>query len=345
MSKNNSRVSSVSYEAIKAEAAELEIEPGVYLNATGTAEKAPFLLRVIPNEHVDLDRFCQAVARLTGHTFEETRRENDIRMETVAAAAAEGYTYIDTGCVVYELRIAGSVDSTTAAPTRQANPVYLGAYPSRELAASLAAIGAKLSKAAAPFAIATVWGKDSHDRFVTGNGTFQVNGTGFSGPSVALVFPSGTRLPAEVESWKPTYIRATAPQGEDAKAVTLEVTCTMGDGGTVTLPKDNVPFKFVAPPVPAPIVEFVNGNPPGSVVTSENVTLGGAYLTGATVTLKYADDEGAPVAKVLEPMSATDEEIVLADNWYEGLPSSKPNIVFEVKTAGGKATIAADFEA
>ena len=35
MSKNNSRVSSVSYEAIGAQAAELEIEPGVYLKGIG----------------------------------------------------------------------------------------------------------------------------------------------------------------------------------------------------------------------------------------------------------------------------------------------------------------------
>ena len=117
------------------------------------------------------------------------------------------------------------------------------------------------------------------------------------------------------------------------------------DGQVYTVKKTVTILEGDTPPVPAPIVEFVNGNPPGSVVTSENVTLGGAYLTGATVTLKYADGEDVPVAKVLEPMSATDEEIVLADNWYEGLPSSKPNIVFEVKTAGGKATIAADFEA
>lgn len=247
--KNNYRVSSVSYEAIKLEAAELEIEPGVYLNATGTAEKAPYLLRVIPKEKLELDAFCQAVAKLTGHTFEETRRENDIRMEVIAAAAAEGYTYIDTGYITFDLRIAGSIDSTTAVPTREANPVYLAAYPSRDLAASLAAITAKLSKTAAPFKIDTVWGKDSHDRFVTSGGVFQVNGTGFDNPTVMLVFASGTKSPAEVESWKPTYIRATAPSGEDVKTMTLEVTCETKDGTEMTLEKPNVPFKFVSEPI------------------------------------------------------------------------------------------------
>lgn len=254
MSKNNYRVSSVSYEAIKSEAAELEIEPGVYLNATGTAEKAPYLLRVIPKEKLELDAFCQGVAKLTGHTFEETRRENDIRMEVIAEAAAEGYTYIDTGYITFELRIAGSIDSTTAAPTREANPVYLAAYPSRELAASLGAINAKLSKASAPFAISTVWGKDSHDRFITSGGAFQVNGTGFDKdfkPALALVFADGTAKRAEVESWKPSYIRASAPIGRaDAKTVKLEVTSLGKDGEEVTVVKENVPFKYAVEPGP-----------------------------------------------------------------------------------------------
>lgn len=102
MSKNNSRVSSVSYEAIGAQAAELEIEPGVYLNATGTAEKAPYLLRVIPAGYVDADGFYTAVAEKTSHAFEETRREDGIRMEVLAQALREGYTHVDTGYLVFE---------------------------------------------------------------------------------------------------------------------------------------------------------------------------------------------------------------------------------------------------
>lgn len=307
--KNNYRVSSVSYEAIKLEAAELEIEPGVYLNATGTAEKAPYLLRVIPKEKLELDAFCQAVAKLTGHSFEETRRENDIRMEVIAAAAAEGYTYIDTGYITFDLRIAGSIDSTTAAPTREANPVYLAAYPSRDLAASLAAITAKLSKADAPFKIDTVWGKDSHDRFVTSGGVFQVNGTGFDNPAVMLVFASGTKSPAEVESWKPTYIRATAPDGEDVKTMTLEVTCEAKDGTEVTLEKPNVPFRCAEPVDPtAPRIRNVRDGSDESLIDtvhegggiiSEGVNLGGvtAYkmrytmTSGETKTIEYDLEE------------------------------------------------------
>ena len=344
MSKNNYRVSSVSYEAIKLEAAELEIEPGVYLNATGTAEKAPYLLRVIPKEKLELDAFCQTVAKLTGHSFEETRRENDIRMEVLAEAAAEGFTYIDTGYVTFELRIAGSIGSTTAAPTREANPVYLAAYPSRDLAASLAAISAKLSKGAAPFKIDTVWGKDSHDRFVTSAGAFQVNGTGFDKdrqPVVVLVFPSGSKSSADVESWKPTYIRATAPQGEDAKTVTLEV----------TISKENVPFKFAAPP-PVPKPTLTNAHSPGcaplEVTMHEDVILDGTRLKGFERLVARHEEYAGEIELPTEGVSVTDDgtQLALPGSVWNAItakvdPSVMPTrpITFEVITGEGSAAI------
>ncbi|MCQ2368733.1 MAG: hypothetical protein MJ109_06985 [Kiritimatiellae bacterium] len=285
MSNKFSRISSVSYEAIAMEAAELEIEPEVYRNATGTAEKAPYLLRITPKGSLDLDAFCAAVAAKTGHTFEETRRENDIRMEVLAQIAAEGYTYIDTGYIIFELRIAGSISSTTDAPTREANAVYIAAYPSRDLAAAIATIKAKLSKDSAAFSINTVWGENSHDRFVTSDSLFQVNTLNIDSeikPVVEFAFARGHRAEAEVTSWKANYIRAKAPFGVNEKTVTLAVT---SKGETIT--KEKVPFKYV----PYPMTEGVKVKVKVGGEGEDTVGIyGGALAEGSTLaTIDWGD--------------------------------------------------------
>ena len=356
--KNYSRVSSVSYEALASSVASVELTPEVYENMTATGEKAPYLLRVIPNGEVDRDGHFLRVSAVTGHTFEETRREHEILMETVIACLREGYTHIDTGYINYQLRIGGSIVSTTEQPTPAANPVYVGAYASNELAAVLATINARLSTDAAPFAISTVFGADSHDRFVTSGREFQVNGTWFDlgvpGAKVELAFADGLVQQAFVKEWKPTYIRCVAPLGKEAKTCELRVTSNNGDGGVTTICKSKVPFKYeVTPPKLTKLYPY----PYEGEAAYENGLIEGAefYLHGENLTdvtevnfTYMSTSDGMEHTKVI-PAEGYEVEggnritvsgSIWADGWGD-VWDRVADVTFEVKTEKGSATIKA----
>ena len=359
--KNYSRVSSVSYEALARSVASVELTPGVYENMTATGEKAPYLLRVIPNGEVDRDSHFQRLSAVTGHTLEETRREHEILMETVIACLREGYTHIDTGYINYQLRIGGSIVSTTEQPTRTANPVYISAYASNELAAVLATINARLSTDAAPFAISTVFGADSHDRFVTSGHGFQVNGMWFDmsapGAKVELAFADGLVQQAVIKEWKPTYIRCVAPLGKEEKTCELRVSSSNGAGEVTTIAKPKVPFKYeITPPkltklYPSPHegeAAYENG-----LIEGAEFYLHGEYLVDVTeLNLTYMSlSDGMEHTKSVPAEGYTVEGgnriTVSGSFWDDGwgdVWDRASDVTFEVKTTRGSATLKAHYK-
>lgn len=320
----NKRISSVSYEAIRELGQHIALAPTPVENMTATAADAKYLLRVKPAAEYAEDDYLQAVVKATSHSFEETRREYDTLMETIAKLIDEGYTYIDTGYFTFELRFEGSIEGAADKPNAAENAAYIGIYPSNELAQTLALIKANLSKESAPFTITTVFRAGTHDRFIMAGESFLVNGEDFpvdAAAKIEVVLPDGTHEEIEPQDVTDVQLRASAPRELPAsKAAMLRVTFTK-DGKTVSAEKENVIIK--TPPTP-PEPRIVK-------VVSEATGQTGAWKAVAdtlTVTTANAEGEDAELKLTLiEAGGRTTEMPLTGENKVERVDAKTMKVV------------------
>ena len=99
-----------------------------YKNRMKSADKAPYLMRVVPNGEVHLDDILQEVAKETGSTVARARLAHNAMWEVIRRELGEGHK-VETPFGLFELAISGTVPHVDSPLDPKKNKIYVKITP------------------------------------------------------------------------------------------------------------------------------------------------------------------------------------------------------------------------
>ena len=200
-----------------------------YKNRMKTADKAPYLMRVVPNGEVHLDDILQEVAKQTGWTVPTVRMYYNAFFELLQKKLQKGHK-VKTALGTFEPAISGSFPCQDSPFDPKKNKVYIKVTPPDELRKALAKVtpvivgGPESELMVAEVFTGTLGAKGYN--VVTSGESFVVTGDGFLEDgvlSVSLTDAKGVSHTVTVETRKKTALVCTLAGAAAKGKATLEV--------------------------------------------------------------------------------------------------------------------------
>ena len=208
----------------------IKVKP--YKNRMKTADKAPYLMRAVPNGEVHLDDILQEVAKETGGTMAQARLVHNAMWEVVREELGKGHK-VETPFGLFELAISGTVPHVDSKLDPKKNKVYVKITPPaawrRELAKlTSVVVGGPESELMVAEVFTGSLGAKGYNVITSGQ-SFVVTGDGFTEDgvlSVTLKDAKGVSHVVTVEARKKTalvcMLAGTAAKGKATLEVVLE---------------------------------------------------------------------------------------------------------------------------
>ena len=200
-----------------------------YKNRMKSADKAPYLMRVVPNGEVHLDDILQEVAKNTGWTVPTVRMYYNAFFEELMEELQKGYK-VKTALGTFEPAISGSFPCQDSPFDPKKNKVYIKVTPPDELRKALAKVtpvivGDPESELMVAEVFTGALGAKGYNVVVSGQ-SFVVTGDGFLEDgilSVSLNDAKGVCHAVTVEARKKTALVCTLAGTAAKGKATLEV--------------------------------------------------------------------------------------------------------------------------
>ena len=211
----------------KDETKAIKVKP--YKNRMKSADKAPYLMRVVSNGSLHLDDILQEVAKQTGWTVPTVRMYYNAFFEQLTEELQQGHK-VKTAIGTFELAISGTVPYADSKPDPEKNKVYVKVTPPVAWQKKLAKltpviVGGPESELMVAEVFTGSLGAKGYNVVVSGQ-SFVVTGDGFLEDgvlSVSLKDAKGVFHDVTVEARKKTALVCTL-SGTAAKGkATLEV--------------------------------------------------------------------------------------------------------------------------
>ena len=200
-----------------------------YKNRMKSADKAPYLMRVVSNGEVHLDDILQEVARETGWTLPTVRMYYNAFFEQLQKELQQGHK-VKTAIGTFEPAISGSFPAEDSPFDPKKNKVYIKVTPPEKLRKALAKVtpvivGGPESELMVAEVFAGALGAKGYNVIVPGQ-SFVVTGDGFLEDgvlSVSLKDAKGVSHVVTVEDHKKTALVCTLAGTAAKGKATLEV--------------------------------------------------------------------------------------------------------------------------
>lgn len=200
-----------------------------YKNRMKSADKAPYLLRVVPDGEVHLDDILREVAKETGSTMAQVRLAHDAIWEVVRKELRKGRK-VDTPLGTFEPMISGTVPYVDSPLDPKRNKVYIKITPPASWKKELAKltpviIGGPESALMIAEVFTGTLGAKGYNVVAAGE-SFVVTGDGFLEDgvlSVSLTDAKGVSHAVTVEDRKKTALVCTLDDVAAKGKATLEV--------------------------------------------------------------------------------------------------------------------------
>ena len=200
-----------------------------YKNRMKTADKAPYLMRVVSNGEVHLDDILRDVAKETGWTLPTVRMYYNAFFEQLTEELQQGKK-VKTALGTFEPAISGTVPSVDSKLDPKMNKVYIKVTPPDELRKALAKVtpvmvGGPESELMIGEVFTGSLGAKGYN-VVTSGESFVVTGDGFLEDgvlSVSLKDAKGVSRAVTVEARKKTALVCTLAGSTAKGKATLEV--------------------------------------------------------------------------------------------------------------------------
>ena len=200
-----------------------------YKNRMKSADKAPYLMRVVSNGEVHLDEILQEVAKNTGWTVPTVRMYYNSFFELLQKELQKGKK-VKTALGTFEPAISGSFPNVDSPFDPKKNKVYIKVTPPDELRKALAKVtpvmvGGPESELMVSEVFTGALGAKGYNVVVSGQ-SFVVTGDGFLEDgvlSVSLTDAKGVSHDATVETRKKTALVCTLAGTAAKGKATLEV--------------------------------------------------------------------------------------------------------------------------
>ena len=200
-----------------------------YRNRMKSADKAPYLMRVVSNGEVHLDDILQEVAKETGWTLPTVRMYYNAFFEELKEDLQNGYK-VKTALGTFESAISGTVPHVDSPLDPKKNKVYIKVTPPAELRKALAkvtpvVVGGPESALMIGEVFTGALGAKGYNVVVSGE-SFVVTGDGFleaGDLSVTLTDAKGVSHDVTVETRKKTALVCTLGGTAAKGKATLEI--------------------------------------------------------------------------------------------------------------------------
>ena len=200
-----------------------------YKNRMKSADKAPYLMRVVSNGEVHLDDILQEVAKSTGWTLPTVRMYYDVFFEQLKEELQRGHK-VKTALGTFEPAISGSFPCEDTPFDPRKNKVYVKVTPPESWRKALAKltpvmVGGPESDLMVAEVFTGALGAKGYNVIVSGQ-SFVVTGDGFledGGLSVSLKDAKGISHDVTVEARKKTALVCTLAGTAAKGKATLEV--------------------------------------------------------------------------------------------------------------------------
>ena len=302
-------------------------------------EKAPYLLRPVMGETMEIDEFAAAMLKEAGQgTLTEAKYYANVFDEVLEKLLADGKTSVDTGWFSAAPAISGSVPYCNA-PLAEENEIYIELLPCLDTRKLVAMMETASSATDRPFDIREVFDVETNKPGIVAGSPFYVFGQSFSDDMTAtLVDAEGTEHPCTnpVRDRIPTRLTFTAPSDIPAGKYTLAISGVGCGEVVVTQKKPNVPVKSEwTPPVP-PTVDSIATEGKEGIVKGEAFAAIGANLSwheGDSVTVKWTED-GEEKSLEIEPTETTPTKMDFAAvEDFDDIPDDT-ELTFEFELSG-----------
>ena len=211
----------------KEETKTVKVKP--YRNRMKSADKAPYLMRVVPNGTWHLDDILREVAKETGGTMAQARLMHNAMWEVIQAELRKG-NKVETPFGLFELAISGTVPHADSKLDPKKNNVYVKITPPASWRKELAKltpvlVGGPESALMVGEVFTGALGTKGYNVVVSGQ-SFVVTGDGFQEDgvlSVSLTDAKGAVHAVTVEARKKTALVCTLAGTAAKGKATLEV--------------------------------------------------------------------------------------------------------------------------
>ena len=209
-----------------------------YRNRLKSADKAPYLMRVVPNGEVHLEDILKDVARATGRTLPAVRMSYDAFLEVLTAELKRGHK-VKTALGTFEPAISGSFPCEDSPFDPKKNRVYVKVTPPESWRKALAKVtpvivGGPESALMVAEVFTGALGAKGYNVIASGQ-SFVVTGDGFLEDgvlSVTLKDAKGVSHAVAVEARKKTALVCALAETAAKGKATLEVVLAGEDPDT-----------------------------------------------------------------------------------------------------------------
>ena len=200
-----------------------------YKNRMKTSDKAPYLMRVVPNGALCLDDILREVAKEAGGTVAQARLAHNAMWEVIREELGKGHK-VETPFGLFELAISGTVPHVDSKLDPKTNKIYVKITPPAAWRKELAKVtpvvvdGPESALMVAEVFTGTL-GAKGYNVIVSGQ-SFVVTGDGFLEDgvlSVSLKDAKGVSHAVTVEARKKTALVCTLAETAAKGKATLEV--------------------------------------------------------------------------------------------------------------------------
>ena len=200
-----------------------------YKNRMKSADKAPYLMRVVSNGEVHLDDILQEVAKEAGGTVAQARLAHNAMWEVIREELGKGHK-VETPFGLFELAISGTVPHADSKLDPEKNKIYVKITPPAAWRKELAkvtpvVVGGPESALMVAEVFTGTLGAKGYNVIVSGQ-SFVVTGDGFLEDgilSVSLKDAKGVSHDVAVEARKKTALVCTLSGAAAKGKATLEV--------------------------------------------------------------------------------------------------------------------------
>lgn len=200
-----------------------------YKNRMKSADKAPYLMRVVSNGEVHLDDILQEVAKEAGGTVAQARLAHNAMWEVIREELGKGHK-VETPFGLFELAISGTVPHADSKLDPEKNKIYVKITPPAAWRKELAkvtpvVVGGPESALMVAEVFTGTLGAKGYNVIVSGQ-SFVVTGDGFLEDgilSVSLKDAKGVSHDVAVEARKKTALVCTLAGTAAKGKATLEI--------------------------------------------------------------------------------------------------------------------------